>query len=57
MTIPNPDHVRWTDELAAKLPEPPMIAKALAIAYDRFCQHHDRARFNAEKLAIRSCKL
>ena len=55
--IPNPDHVRWTDELASQLPYPTVQARALALAYDRFCDHHSRARFEAEKLAIRSCAL
>ena len=60
----NPDHIDWNKsapgwkmELAAQLAEPPHIANALAVAYDRFCVHHDRARFNAEIKAIRSCKL
>jgi len=32
-------------------------ADALATAYDRDCDHHDRARFRAEVTAIKSCKL
>lgn len=32
-------------------------SEALATAWDRFCRHHDRSRFNAEVLAIKSCAL
>lgn len=32
-------------------------AEALAAAYESFCQHHDRARFEAEKRAIKSCNI
>ncbi len=38
-------------------PEHGIKAEALATAYDRFCQHQDRARFVAEVRAIQTCNM
>lgn len=43
------------DLLAAELePAYGLRARALAACFDSFCQHHNRARFNAEVRAIKS---
>lgn len=45
-------------ELAAILaPEHGLKAEAMSLAYDRFCQHHNRPLFEAEVQAIRDCRV